>query len=74
MLNEGPDIEKKILNAVEKYELNSAAYTEGVGRSVMHNLLTKVKNITKKDESEIKLFSHYRTNFKCNLLVRENRE
>ena len=34
VLNNGLDIEKKILKAVEKYELNSTAYTEGVVRIV----------------------------------------
>ena len=63
MLNDGPEIGKKILEAVEKYELNSAAYTEGAVRSVMDNFLTKVAKITKKDESEIKFISHRPKNF-----------
>ena len=65
---------KKILMAVEKYELNSAAYTEDVVRGVMDNLLTKAAKITKKAESGTKFISHCPKNFKCNLLVRENRE
>ena len=65
---------KKILKAVEKYELNSAVCTSAVGRGVMDNLVTKVAKVTKKNESEIKFISHCQTNFKCNLLVRGNRE
>ena len=63
MLNDEPDIENKILNAVDKYKLNSAAYTEGVIRGVMDNLLFKVTKITKKkDESGMKN-SHCPKNF-----------
>ena len=57
---------KKNLKAIEKYELNSTAYTEGVVWGVTDNLVTKVVKVTKKDESA--------KNFKCNWLVRENQE
>ena len=47
---------KKKCKALKKYNLNSAAYNEGVIGGVMDNLLTKFAKITKKkDKSKMKL-------------------
>ena len=54
------------LKAVEKHELQSAAYTKNVVSGIMDKLFTRVATITNKEESEMKLMSHYRKNVKCN--------
>ena len=65
---------KKNLKGRIKVGLNSAAYTEGVVRGVLDNLLTAVARITKNDESEMNFVNHCPKNFECNLLVREYRD
>ena len=63
---------KKKLKAVQKYELNSAACSEGIVRSVMDNVLTKdAKIIEKKNKNKKKFISHCPKNFKWYLIARK---